>query len=619
MQGPHLRSRKAALWVGAVLLCAGAVEGVLWWRAAGDAGEATARVGDTVTTRRATAKPDVTAPAAGALRAAEPRRAAARVVEVEPLRDPEPLEPADEPAVDEDAAAPPSPNVEEIDLMAMLEADAPEVPTPADPASPSADTATSASSGAADEASDASSDDTFSFGRGTVTSTTVFRVLPGETVETWLWPWPGARDHGVAVPSVSCDAQDAVRIDKASQLYLLNDARYRIFCLAPGDYTSLATLTIDSLSGTAAQPRIVRLDSDLIDSAIALAAADDADLATLPSTLVRNSDHWQFIGLRWADTTSPLVVEDADAVWVDRSRVATRDQGVVVRDSDAFRLQRSLVTGLESAHADCLSVSLGADAAFTLSNSEFTGCHRAVSVTAAGGAVFDTVSIAGNEFHRGAGLGEQCDAVGVWLDGAGADPDTGVQVIDNQFSGWQANTACTGLAGAALQASAATQGLVLERNVMWSNARGVVLDTDAGTAHLSDNVVVGSDDGLGVRIGSGAARVTLQNNHVVRVAQWLQSERAPMTLACNLVSTSGLPSAPVGPETVLSPSSYLSAQPGVLASTSGGDQVLTAAATVLGPLCVASNVLSDPTEQCLEHAARDPASVVCGSDHWGVE
>ncbi|MEM9605297.1 MAG: right-handed parallel beta-helix repeat-containing protein [Pseudomonadota bacterium] len=622
MQGPHHRSRQAALWVGALLLCAGAVEGVLWWRAASDADEAAARGGNTLSTRRATEKPAVTTPAAGALRAPAPRRASARVVDVEPLREPEPLEPAEEPVVDEDAAEPPTPNVEEIDLMALLESngsdDAPAAAA-GDAAESSATSTSDADSDTAADADDGATDDTFSFGRGTVTSTTVFRVLPGETVETFLWPWPGSRDHGVAVPSVSCDAQDAVRIDKASQLYLLNDARYRIFCLAPGDYTALASLTIESLSGTAAQPRVVRLDNDLIESAIALAGADDADLPTLPPTLVRNSDHWQFIGVRWADPTSPLVVDNADAVLIDRSRIATRDQGVVVRDSDAFRLQRSLVTGLESAHADCLSVSLGSDVAFDLSNSEFNGCHRAVSVTATGGAVFDAVSIAGNEFHRGAGLGDQCDAVGVSLDGAGADPDAGVQVRDNRFSGWQANTACAGQAGAALQASAATGGLVLEHNVMWDNARGVVLDSGAGTAHLGDNVVVGTGDGLGIRIGTGTARVTLQSNHVVRVAQWLQSERAPMTLACNLIATSGLPSAQVSAETELSPNSYLSAQPGVLSATNGGDQVLSAAATVLGPVCVTATVLSDPTEQCLDHAARDPATVTCGSDHWGAE
>ncbi|MEM6985169.1 MAG: hypothetical protein AAF499_01415, partial [Pseudomonadota bacterium] len=386
--------------------------------------------------------------------------------------------------------------------------------------------------------------------------------------------------------------------------------------LAGGDYSSLGQLLLDNVNGTAAQPRIVQFDSDLISSAIAFAEASDSDLPTLPPTVLTNSPFWQFVGVRWSASSAPLTVIDSDDVVVDRARIATVSVGVSVRNSDRFQLQRSLITGSEIESAQCIDVELEAGGSVSVTNSEYLGCHRALSVSSLAATQFAKVLIAGNEFHRTAAAGDGCDVAGVSVDGSGGASLGSLEVLDNHFSGWTANSNCIPGSGSAVHLSDRTDGVALDRNVLWNSARGLSIDATAGQVELRDNVIVGDESGHAVHVGTGTGRVSMHANHFVRHARWLESDRPQLTSSCNLIVSSGSADAPITGDTTITRSSYFAAAPGVMASPDGADQQSAFALTTLAPLCLTSNVLSDPRELCLDDAARDPASVQCGSDHW---
>lgn len=456
-------------------------------------------------------------------------------------------------------------------------------------------------------------------GQDTFSSTTVWTSLTESGVESALWPWPGTQNYSAAPAEAECDAQDAVRISDASQLYLLSDPNFRIFCLAAGDYTVADRLEINDLSGTSARPRVVRAESDLHDSALAFAEAEIVDLPTLPPLVLKNSNHWQFVGLRWVSAESPLSLQGADNVLVDRARVQIDGGAITVRDSDQFRFQRSLVVGSASQATHCLSIALAAGGATSITNAEFRGCGRALSVVTEGDDSISDVLIAGSGFHYASERAGLCDATGIWLDIADGQQSSSARLLDNQLSGWRAAEDCTQSAGVAVHASSRVGGLKLERNVLWENDLGVALEDNAGPVEMLDNVLLGNESSRAVRVGTGSERVSLFSNHFVRLASWLISERGHISSSCNLIALSGFPSVPIGPNAAISASSYVSAQSAVLPSGDGADQILSGVASTLGELCLDTQALSGPTEVCLAWAARNPIKVHCGSDHWLVE
>ena len=450
-----------------------------------------------------------------------------------------------------------------------------------------------------------------------VTSRTLVNWQNVEPIETWLWPWPGTQNHGTVVPRLSCDAHDAVRISKASQLYLLSDPSYRVFCLAPGDYRELGALLISGVSGSESAPRVVQLDGDALDAALGIAESDDDDLPTLPATTLVNSHYWQFIGMRWQEAdVAPISVRDSNHLLFDRVRVDLVAAGVSFTGSDHVTLQRSLVTGSEWDHSRCLTVELADGGDVAITNAEFLGCYQAVQIDASGAGVWGGLRVAGNEFHRDSGAGDLCDVVGVAVNGGVAASAGTFLIEDNQFSGWSAPSSCPQNTGVALTLSERVDNAVLERNVMWGGTTGIAVADGAGDVAVLDSVVVGDGVGHAVPIGSGSGVVELIRNHFVRTDRWLDSQRSALTLSCNAVAASGLPSTPVGSQTLITASSYFSALPGPVATPGGQDQVAALTSERFGPLCLSTHALSDPSTQCLSDAARYPESVQCGSDYW---
>ncbi len=442
-------------------------------------------------------------------------------------------------------------------------------------------------------------------------------VLPGQvtasaSLENWYWPWPGTEQHGESVARASCDAHDAVRINQASQLYLLGDPSIRVFCLAPGNYSGAVISTVNAVSGSANLPRVVQLDSDILDTALGVAEAADTALATLPPLTLIDSDHWHFVGVRWqAGNSAPLSLLRSDGVLLDRVRIALDGAGVSVSDSDNWRLQRSLVTAADGSATRCVEVTLHADDVLAVTNAEFRGCERGLHVSVANGAEGSEVLVAGNEFHRSENLIAGCDVAGLWVDGGGA-----LTIDDNQFSGWVAPSDCADPVGAAVVLGENLALATLDRNVIWQSSTGVVIRDNAGSVTVQDTVIAGDGTGVGVHVGLGNGDIELSNNHFVRTASWLDSQRSTVTVSCNAIASSGYPSVPAGGPVEVTLNSYFDALPGALAGPLGLDQVAVLGPDDFEPLCLASSALSSPQTFCVSGAARNPATVDCGSDFW---
>ncbi|MEM6986244.1 MAG: hypothetical protein AAF499_06865, partial [Pseudomonadota bacterium] len=158
MQGSQRRNRRLLLIAGGVLLCGVLVEGIAWWSAAqpdcADRDCARTSLSDVGTVPAST-------PASGALRVGAPSDAESGSPPVpEPLGEPEPLifdEESEEPTDGEDELVePPPPNEEEIDILALLNADDPTEAPDAEPDESDADTASESDSAGGDD-SDADS------------------------------------------------------------------------------------------------------------------------------------------------------------------------------------------------------------------------------------------------------------------------------------------------------------------------------------------------------------------------------------------------------------------------------------------------------------------------------
>jgi hypothetical protein len=100
-----------------------------------------------------------------------------------------------------------------------------------------------------------------------------------------------------SLPACDPNSPDTLFIRDAADWGYINDAGYRIFCVAPGDYSSTGAIRLTS-SGTGTQPRVLRILPATYGGTDAHPAqAPEAERAILAELVLQGASYWIIDGL----------------------------------------------------------------------------------------------------------------------------------------------------------------------------------------------------------------------------------------------------------------------------------------------------------------------------------
>ena len=351
----------------------------------------------------------------------------------------------------------------------------------------------------------------------------------------------GLVDHTLSVSVPSCSAADAVRISvSAGNVGLLASSNYRVFCIAPGDYRGYGEIRINSRSGTASAPRVIRLDSAAFgDEGSIFGEWPARNQALMPSIVFTDSNNWlvdrmTFTGLR----SQAVAFWNSDRITLNRIMVRESDKGVSFNHgSDSNTVQNSFFADML---VDDGTVCVGLNSAGTpagvrasvlnnrIVNNEIRNCVDGVQLVAKNtnargqpinfdGSLnrsaalpgdFSGTLIAGNDIYTTPDFYTNC---------AGSRSSTGacgmtenaldiksgalvasnpVRVIDNRFWGFRTNAGGDALSSgsndpgsAVVVHFGASKHIEIARNIIWDSTQGISVVRGASNLDLHDNII----------------------------------------------------------------------------------------------------------------------------------
>lgn len=478
-----------------------------------------------------------------------------------------------------------------------------------------------------------------------------------------MWNPP---DHTVAVDHPSCDASDAVLIDTPAKLGLLADRRYRVFCIAPGDYRSAGVQNIDAVSGNAFSPRVIQmLGSDEITPA-AFAQTPVEELALLPPLYFRDSHHWildrlAFIDIDSAEGTYPLRFFASSNMVLNRLRVEANRHGIEFHHlSHDIVLQNSLIGDMDmdferGNDAVCVAfegryTDKGQDSESSVIHNirvvanEIYNCNDGVQLIWNEGSKhqpdFSGTLIAANDIYVDERRLTDCkgnldpkgpcacteNAVDIK---AGAKSSSRPVVIrHNRFYGWRkTDSICNRDArswGTAISVHlSAAQNIRIEQNIFWDVVSGVSLTKKAHRIEVLDNLFhtvpkTGPGNGIAIVSYEQVAEVNIARNRIFKAHKWLSLLSKQTTLSCNIVNLSGEAIGKLSDGSVADRNSYYQHPKPRFKSSSDvrKEHYLMANDT---ELCTTIYPLSGARELCLLQAASTTESEhACGSGYWSA-
>ncbi|MEM9602910.1 MAG: hypothetical protein AAGA11_08605 [Pseudomonadota bacterium] len=351
----------------------------------------------------------------------------------------------------------------------------------------------------------------------------------------------GFVDHTTTVVVPSCNSAGAVRISPAlGNIHLLGNPNYRVFCLASGDYRSAGTINLRGVSGTASEPRVIRLDSD--------AFGEHGDIyrewparnqALLPSLVFTDANHWlvdrmTFTGLQ----THAIRLWNSDGVVVNRSVVRETDKGIEFKHgSDNNTVQNSFFADLQ---VDDSAVCVGLHSADTpngvrakavnnrIVNNEIRNCVDGIQLVAPmsnaqGQPIrtdgsrdsaaplpgdFSGTLIAGNDIYTTPDFYTNCSGRltqsgpcgmtenAIDIKTASTSATNPVRVVDNRFWGFRTNSGRDALTtgsndpGSAIVVHfGAVKHVEIARNMIWDSTQGISVARGVSNIDIRDNII----------------------------------------------------------------------------------------------------------------------------------
>lgn len=475
---------------------------------------------------------------------------------------------------------------------------------------------------------------------------------------TWQ---PPALAEAVELPD--CDAEGAVIIDSPSELALLADPRYRVLCVAPGDYRSAGVQHIEAVSGRPGAPRVLRLLTAPRPPAQAM-RAPLSQQALMPPLVFRDVSHWLLDGLAFIDIdaptgTYPLRFFASSDLLLNRLRVEGNRHGIEFHHrSHDITLQNSLIGDMDMDSArgnDAVCVAFegrytdkGQDAESAVVRNvrvlanEIYNCNDGVQLIwnrdAQHQPDFSGTLIAGNDIYIDARRLTDCkgrlDPDGdcactenaIDLKAGALSPSDPVVIRHNRFYGWRkTDTACN--PGARSWGSAisvhfkAAQHIRIEQNLFWDVASGVALTHHAAQIVVADNLfhtVPARGGGNGVAIVSyeDVDAVEITGNRIVGAHKWLSLLSTRTHLSCNVISESGAAMGQLLDDSQAERNSYYGLASPRFTSVDDrfSDSYLDAGD---GALCTTVRPLSRARRLCLERAVSSRDSEhACGGGYW---
>lgn len=378
-----------------------------------------------------------------------------------------------------------------------------------------------------------------------------------------------------------------MRIDTRDKLKLLSDKRYRVFCIAPGDYRSAGLQHIVSVSGRADTPRVIRMLGSAFESPSAFARAPLDQVPLLPPLHFRDSHHWvldrlAFVDIDKAEGVHPLRFFASSDIVMNRLRVEQNRYGIEFHHlSQDITLQNSLIgdMDMDAEHGnDAVCVAIegrytdkGEDAEpvsihrIRVIANEIYNCNDGVQLIwnkdAEHWPDFADTLVAANDIYIDERRLTDCKG-NLKPDGACACTENAVDIkagskqstrpvviSHNRFYGWRkTDSICNRKArswGTAISVHfVASQNIRIEKNLFWDVASGIALTRSAHDIGVVDNIFhtvpkVGGGNGVAIVSYKGVSGVEIARNRILKADVWLSVLSKKTTLSCNVIQESG--------------------------------------------------------------------------------
>ncbi|MEZ4221048.1 MAG: hypothetical protein R3B13_08965 [Polyangiaceae bacterium] len=361
-----------------------------------------------------------------------------------------------------------------------------------------------------------------------------------------------------------CDANDPVVriIEQDADWADIDDPNYRVFCVKPGNYTGLGTISIHA-DGSAGKERWIRywdpassVASHPVKQAESARAVveelylDDADYWVIQGLTLRGS--WGRVGLNHGSqhvVLDRLLLESARVEIWDTSHDNTLQNSVLrsaplVPNSDRICV---ILSGQSPAGGDV------AIHGTRVVNNEIYDCTDAIQLYQPGDATNDTdfggTIVDDNDMYLTSAVYSDCsgnlDSNGdcacaenaVDIKAAGTSATNLVQVSNNRIWGFKrTDPACggTGSWGEAMVVHVIAKYVLAQKNVIWDNAKGLVFSNSHHS--LIDNVVVDTEtpvtsEDFGIQLGGSSNEA--YRNIVVDAQYWGYAAGGDSDWRCN--------------------------------------------------------------------------------------
>lgn len=473
-------------------------------------------------------------------------------------------------------------------------------------------------------------------------------------------------DHTVAIDLPDCEARDAVLIDTPAKLSLLSDRRYRVFCIAPGDYRSAGAQKIEAVSGNTFAPRVIQMLGPIDPAAAAIAQTPLEDLALLPPLYFRDSHHWvldrlAFINIDTVKGAFPLRFFASSNIVLNRLRVEQNRHGIEFHHrSHSITLQNSLIGDMDmdfenGNDAVCVAIEgrytdKGKDAESAVIHdirvvaNEIYNCNDGVQLIwnedAKHWPDFSGALIAANDIYIderrltdcNGNLNENggcaCTENAIDIKAGAKSSSRPVVIRHNRLYGWRkTDSLCNEDAqswGTAISVHyAAAQHIRIEENLFWNVVSGVSLTKDAHNIAVINNLFhtvpkAGKGNGIAIVAYKKVSGISIERNRIVKAHKWLSLLSQQTTVSCNVVNLSGEAMGRLDSGSSVDRNSYYQHPEPLFKS--GGDvrkeHYLQANDT---ELCTTIRPLSGASELCLPQAASTAKSEhACGGGYWSA-
>ena len=386
----------------------------------------------------------------------------------------------------------------------------------------------------------------------------------------------------------------------------INSARYRVFCIKPGDYRPVGNIVLNS-SGSEAAPRVIVLDGR---SKIHPAKLAESDQAIVRSLEFDRASHWVVSGISLVDavSTQPVVHLDPGSSFntLDGMRIEHFYQGIILEDGASGNVfQNNLIGDLfirKGGDGVCIGLQGFRTRASTVSiqntrilNNEIYNCNDGIQ-TIINPAInykadFSGLVVDGNDIYLTSARYSDCRGNmnpkgkcacaenAIDLKGGAEDSANPVRIINNHLWGWRrTDTLCGGSGswGSAISAHFRLQNTDISHNTIFDSSRGISVSEGPRGIDITNNLIHGinspeANEGVAMVTTVDTLDLNFERNTIVDANIWMNLNARQSSFECNVIIDSGAADGVLRDRTVVGRNSYYGTVP--WKGSAGGDIV----------------------------------------------